>query len=234
MTRLQQPDCPHTPDAAAFLLGAHDDPDGFRDHASGCTSCRDELARLRPVADALATATPEMRAPRALRRRVLESVDAEAELLRAAGGEADRPERARTTRRGLVPALAAAALLAAAAIAVALAGSSGTPARTTFATRAPAVATATAALRQASGHAELLVTHMPQAPSGRIYEVWLERDGSPPQPTDVLFNVTREGSGSVAVPADLRHVSKVLVTSEPAGGSRHPTRPPLLTFKLAT
>jgi len=35
------------------------------------------------------------------------------------------------------------------------------------------------------------------------------------------------------VPGALRGVARVLVTSEPSGGSPHPTSAPLLTFALA-
>lgn len=223
--------CPHTADAASYLLGAHDDPAAFRTHASGCAACQTELTRLRPVSEALATATPDLRAPADMRRRVLDRVEAEAALLGAAGAEADRPSRrgSRAARPAL--ALATVSLLAAAALAVALLSSSSSSVHTTDASLAPAGASAL--LRQGAGHAEVVVTHMPQAPRGKVYEVWLKPPNSPPQPTDALFSVTSDGRGSVNVPASLRHVSEILVTSEPVGGSSHPTSAPLLAFKLA-
>jgi hypothetical protein len=60
-----------------------------------------------------------------------------------------------------------------------------------------------------------------------IYEVWLSR-GTAPEPTDALFGVTTHGSGAVAVPGSLHGVKEVLVTSEPLGGSLHPTSTPLI------
>jgi hypothetical protein len=72
-----------------------------------------------------------------------------------------------------------------------------------------------------------MLAGMPQPPPGKIYEIWLSR-GAAPQPTDALFGVTRHGRGAVAVPGSLRGVKEVLVTSEPLGGSTHPTSAPLI------
>ncbi|MGH2854981.1 MAG: anti-sigma factor domain-containing protein, partial [Solirubrobacteraceae bacterium] len=87
---------------------------------------------------------------------------------------------------------------------------------------------ATAELRKAGSHLELVVVGMPAPPPGRIYEVWLEHGTAAPLPTDALFSVTRAGSGSVGVPGNLHGVSKVLVTDEPLGGSLKPTRTPVI------
>jgi anti-sigma-K factor RskA len=234
MTGVPDTDCPHTLDAASFLLGAHDDPDSFRRHAAGCPTCQAELTRLQPVSEALAGSAPEVAAPRELRRRVFERVSAEADILGAAGPEADRPPSLARSRPRWAGALAAAAVLAVLGIAIALSDSSGGGGvRTTVARPAASVAGAVAVLRQSGGHAELLVAHMPQAPAGKVYEVWLKPPGSPPRPTDALFSVTSQGRGSVDVPAALGRISEVLVTSEPVGGSAHPTGPALLTFRLA-
>lgn len=87
---------------------------------------------------------------------------------------------------------------------------------------------ATAELRKAGSHLELVVVGMPAPPPGRIYEVWIEHGAEAPLPTDALFSVTRTGAGSVGVPGDLRGVSRVLVTDEPLGGSPKPTRTPVI------
>ncbi len=228
MSERLPPPCPHAEDAAAYLLGAHDDPDAFMRHAQGCEACRAELARLGPVAAALPAAAPPEPMPRELRARLLEQVDAEARVLGAAGPAADRVQRRRRIAR---PAIAGAvALAAAAAIALALLGGSPASERTTYASVAPAGARAV--LRQSSGHAVLQVSGMPQAPRGEVYEVWLLPPHGSPQPTDALFGVTRSGRGAVAIPGALGHVAAVLVTREPDGGSLHPTSAPLLAFHL--
>jgi hypothetical protein len=125
----------------------------------------------------------------------------------------------------------AAALVA--VLVIVVAGDGTGAARTTYATASAAAPGARAMLRQVGGHAELSVSHMPQAPLGKVYEVWLKRAGGAPQATDALFSVTNDGRGTVNVPSGLHEVSEVMVTSEPIGGSAHPTSAPLLTFRLS-
>jgi hypothetical protein len=92
---------------------------------------------------------------------------------------------------------------------------------------------ATAELRQVDSRTELDVSRMPAPPSGRIYEVWLQRSNGAVQPTDSLFSVTSKGRGSVAVPGDLHGVKAVMVTDEPMGGSLAPTRSPIIVVRLS-
>lgn len=91
---------------------------------------------------------------------------------------------------------------------------------------------ARAALRRVGGHAELVISGMPQPPIGEVYQVWLAQPGAQPQPTDALFTVTEAGQGSVEVPGSLQGVHEVMVTSEPVGGSSHPTSPAVLSVLL--
>jgi hypothetical protein len=85
-----------------------------------------------------------------------------------------------------------------------------------------------AELRLTGDRGELIVEHLPAPPPGRIYEVWLQRARHAPAPTSALFSVTAAGTGDVDVPGSLRGVSRVLVTQEPAGGSRVPTTAPVI------
>ena len=128
-------------------------------------------------------------------------------------------------------ALATAAAVA--IVAVVLISSSSSPTQRVIQARVSASApSGHAQLRQRDGHAELVLSGMPQPPAGKIYEVWLARPRKAPQPTDVLFGVSRSGSGSVGVPGSLRGVEQVLVTAEPRGGSLHPTSAPVVVATL--
>ena len=89
-----------------------------------------------------------------------------------------------------------------------------------------------AQLRISHNHAELVVSRLPPPPAGRIYEVWLKRGSTSPAPTSALFSVTANGAATVDVPGDLRGVSQVLVTQEPAGGSRVSTHRPVIVASL--
>jgi anti-sigma-K factor RskA len=226
-------------DAAAYVLGAltEHELESFREHLLGCVECAAEVATLQPAADSLAIGVARMQAPEDLRARLMAVVGGEAELLHAAGHEADLPpRRSESWRARLAPALGAVAALAAglAIGALAIGGPTNTVTRTQT-IEAAVVAPghhATAVLRKAGSHVVLIVTGMPAPPPGRIYEVWLERGTQAPEPTDVLFSVTHSGGGSVGVPDTLEGVSKVLVTAEPLGGSPKPTREPVIVASI--
>jgi Anti-sigma-K factor rskA/Putative zinc-finger len=230
-------ECEQCLDAGAYVLGALDEHevDPYRAHLAGCAACREEVAQLQVLADSLALAAPRAQAPEDLRGRLMSVVRGEAELLRAAGHEADRPARARSRGRWrLLPALAATGALAAGVLigALAINTGSGQQTRVIHATVLAPGHRATATLRKVGSHVQLEVTGMPAPPPGRIYEVWLQRGSQPPAPTDALFSVTGAGAGTVGVPGDLRGVSKVMVTDEPLGGSTKPTRSPLIVASV--
>ncbi|MHB8531383.1 MAG: anti-sigma factor [Solirubrobacteraceae bacterium] len=228
-------ECELVLDAASYLLGALDDPRSYERHLEHCAACRAEIAELRPVVVRLATTAPQARAPKDMRRQLLERVSGEAQVLRAAGPGADRPSR----RPRLGPRrLLVLASIWTIAIAVGVAAIVGAPGgarseRLRYHTRlAATLSGARASLRELDGHAELLVNGMPQAPLGKTYEVWLQRGAKQPQPTDALFSVSNRGRGSVNIPDPLTHVREVMVTAEPLGGSTRPTGPPLIRFYL--
>jgi len=216
-------------DAAAYVLGALEpaEAEAFRTHLATCIFCRDEVAALQPVADALPMAAPQYNAPSGLRRRVLAAARAEAR-------PAPTPDRRRTTGFRLPrPALAGAlaVVLALAVIGVvnlASGGSSGVrviPARVT-------ALDASAQLRVTDGRAELVVRHFPPPPAGHIYEIWLQQGNGAPSPTKTLFSVTSSGAGNIGLPENMSGVSAVLVTPEPAGGSLAPTHAPVIVAPL--
>jgi hypothetical protein len=156
-----------------------------------------------------------------MRRRVLASVRGDAARLgtRGSGG------RRLLARAGLpgfgLSLLAAAALGGATMLLIVEARHSGVGV-------APPQAGARALLRRLGPRAELIVSGMSEPPPGEVYELWLERTGRVPSPTDALFTVTNAGAGTVEVPGGLRGVSSVMVTREPRGGSATPSSPAVL------
>lgn len=226
--------------AACYVLGALDEAEltAYTEHLAGCPECAADVVALQPIADSLALGVAQMQAPPVVLERLMAVVSGEAELLRAAGHEADRPVRERPRWRVVLrPALALTAALGAGLAIGALAiNKSSSPTSSTRTIEAvvvlPPGSHARAALRRSGSHVELVVASMPAPPPGRIYEVWVERGTRAPSPTDALFSVTSSGSGSVGVPGDLTGVSKVLVTSEPLGGSLKPTRPPVIVASI--
>jgi anti-sigma-K factor RskA len=232
-------DCLRRDDAAAYVLGAleHDEHERFREHLAGCARCQAEVAELQPVVDELPASVPATIAPKEMRARILATVRAEAELLGAAGIGADRPAEATRPwyrRKDFalgVAAAASAGVAALVAVLIAVGGASHT--KVVPGEGIGNARTAEVSLTRRDGHSELVVKRMPQPALGRIYEVWLKRGTGEPKPTNALFSVTNGGSGEVDVP-NLHGIKEVLVTSEPAGGSLHPTSAPLIRVALGS
>lgn len=242
------PSCARLDDAAVYALGALPEREcqDYARHLDGCEVCVAAVADMQHIVDCLPGAVPQYDAPRALRERLMTEVDREAELLRAAGPEADRPAPApsRRGRRWLLslrplPAAALSSMLLALGIGggVLIAGDEDpAPMRTVVASVDAAAAPAgSAKLHMSSSGSRLVVAGLPAPPEGRIYQVWLDHpdDGRAPEPTAVLFTVNRLGRASVDVPGDLGDVSAVLVTDEPMSGSSRPSSSPVITAQPA-
>ncbi len=233
-------ECEERGQVAAYVLRAlePEEAERYREHIVGCAVCSAAVADLQRIADSLPVAVPGVLASGALRERIMVGVRSEAELLDAAGASADRlqPTRRRVRLRLRRPQLltAGVALVAGLLIgAIVLNTGSSTPSvHVTTAQLASVPVGAHATLRQLGAHAELVVSGISQPPRGKIYELWLAGENGNPRPTDALFGVNHEGSASVNVPGDLAGVSRVMVTAEPLGGSRHPTSSPIIVATL--
>jgi anti-sigma-K factor RskA len=234
-TPAHEPPCPQHVDAAPYVLGALEEHElkSFREHLAGCALCRMEVAELQSVVDELAASAPRVPAPAELQERVLATVRSQADVLNAAGHQADRPARpVRRRRRGFAFAGAGTALAAAVAIVLAIVlGGSSTNEQVIPGQGAGVAREAQVSLHRQDGRAELLLSHMPPPGAGRIYEVWIVRDKTP-RPTDALFGISSSGNSAVDIPGDLKGVKQVLVTSEPLGGSPAPTREPVIAVSL--
>ncbi len=221
-------------DVAAYALGALEpaEAEAFRRHIESCIVCRDELATFQQVVDVLPLSAPQHRVPKALRRRILRAIDEEPMVQLTS----ERPPRARRWHPLPVlsrPALAFSSLVLVAAIALGVTQLGGSGATRTQVIRAQVIGTpGSAEVRLSSGRAELVVHRFSPPPAGQIYEVWLSRPHRPPAPTSALFSVTARGEGDVDVPGNLHGVSQVMVTPEPAGGTRVPTHPAVIVAKL--
>jgi anti-sigma-K factor RskA len=214
--------------AAAYVLRAlpEDEAYTFELHLAGCARCQRDIHQLSAAADALGSAVPLVAAPPELGNRVRSIVRAEAELLQAAGPSADRPRERRRWRPSFAVATTLAVGLACGLVvgAIALGGSATAPRSRAISAQVSGVARdASATLDVTDERGTLSVSHFPSPPAGKVYEVWLLGSGRAPQPTDALFSVNSQGSGTVAVPGTLHGVHEILVTAEPLGGSLVPT-----------
>jgi anti-sigma-K factor RskA len=220
-------------DVAAYALGALDqkEAEAFRAHLESCVVCRDELTAFEEVVAVLPTAVPPQPAPGELRERVFEAVANEPRTeLTGPERRRARPRRPRLSIPRPALALAAAAVLAAVALIGVELGSSGSGAKV-FA--AQVTGPGRAELTVSGGRGELIVRGFSPPPAGQVYEVWLARPGRAPAPTRALFSVTTRGDADVGVPGSLAGVRTVMVTPEPAGGTLHPTHPPVISAQLS-
>ena len=227
-------ECPRCLEAAAFVLGAlgHEEAE-YRAHLGACAICQAEVAELRRVIDAVPSAATPAVASDDLRERVMSVVRAEAELLKAAGPDADLiAGRRRKWRPHMGSLLAAGTLATAALIAVVLINPTGNSVQAIPARIASASPGASAVLHEVDDRGELVLSGMPQAPPGRTYEIWVRKASQPPMPTDALFTVSRLGNGTVDVPGSLGGVREVLVSAEPLGGSTRLTGPVLIRVSI--
>lgn len=224
----------------AYALGALPELErqAFERHVQGCEDCRREVERLRPGAQALPRAVTPLTPPPRLKASLMEVVKREAR-------ERARPARNRRRLAGLVaplPRLRPAAAWIGAALLLGLGLATGFALSETIgdggtrtvagAVRGTRVPSATARLVIPAGErvAVLRVNGLPTLGPDAIYQAWVKRDGE--VVSQSLFSVGRDGKAAAAIPDSLEEADAVMVTREPAGGSRAPTQKPVLTVGL--
>jgi len=225
----------------AYLLGALPEleTEAFEKHLSSCPTCRRELDDLRVAAEALPRAVEPVVPPPELKEKLMATVWAEAEERQAAPKPRRRPFLERLPR--LTPAWTAVAAACALAIGIGIGvgvanigggSSSQTVAAVVDHTQAPM---GSATLHVPGGDAKgalLTVQGLPNPGPGKVYEVWVQRDGTM-QPAGALFSVGSGGSGTAGIPQSLEGAQAVAVTAERDGGTLRPTQMPVLTVKLS-
>lgn len=226
----------------AYLLGALPDMEAevFERHLDSCPTCRRELDELRVASEALPRAVEPVVPPPELKESLMATVRAEAAQQQEAKGKRrwSRPFLERLPR--LTPGFAAVAATCVLAIGIGLgvgiANLGGSSTKTVAAlvdhSQAPG---GMASLNVPSGDekgALLSVQGLPDPGAGKVYEVWVQRDGTM-QPAGALFSVGAGGSGSAGIPGSLKGAEAVAVTAERDGGTLKPTQMPVLTVKLS-
>lgn len=220
----------------AYALGALPEEEcaRVREHVSGCRECRAELDWLRAAVDTLPGSVPQVQPPPELKARVMEIVEAEAKLLRAAGDAADLPEPPRRRRRwrwpGLhfmrtAPALAlAGAAVAAVVVVLATSGGSGTRTVTAQVTGRALASGARVSLQIRGARAALVVSGLPRPAAGHVDELWVKRGAAPPVPAGTFV----VESGTVQLARAVQRGDVVMVTVERGAGAAAPTTAPFI------
>jgi hypothetical protein len=217
----------HQDDVGAYLLGALNDLErqAFERHLRGCDDCREELARLRPAADALPGSVQQFEPPATLKASLMEVVEREARANQPAAPRS-RPRLRFFTR----PAFVAAALLVGlvAGFAVAQLGG-GDETRTLAATVDRAMPSAGGTLRVSDDDATLRLHDMPRLGGTRVYQVWLQH-GERLVPART-FEVGADGRGAVDL-SNVQDADGVYVTREARGGAQVPSEDPIVSVPL--
>lgn len=234
--------CRHADDVGAYVLGAlnsHERAE-FDAHLADCFDCRCDVEAFQAVADSLPMAAPSQRPSPQLKRQIMSIVRSEAELLRAAGLEADRvappPPRWRPRLSiSIRPRIAAAATGLAVVMgigAIALTGGNDAS-RVRSVAAEVSLRSARAHLEIRSGSGRLVMTGIPRLPPGQVYEVWLQRPGEAAQPSGTFYDVADKGTTVEEVHGSLDGVRRVIVTAEPSPGSTQPTSHPIVIARLS-
>ena len=217
----------HQDDIGAYLLGALNDFErqAFERHLARCDECQQELARLRPAADALPGSVQQFEPPARLKASLMEVVEREARE------QQPEAERRRPRLRFLMrPAFVAAALLIGLVVGFAVAQLSGEDeTRTLAATVDRAMPEAGGTLRVSNDDATLRLHDMPALSGSRVYQVWLQHgDRLVPART---FEVSDDGRGAVDL-SNVDDADGVYVTREPRGGAQVPSEDPIVSVPL--
>jgi len=224
-------ECPRVDDAAGYVLRAMSDAEAesYRHHAAECEQCAAKVAELGFVSHALLNAVPQLTAPPDIRNRVMAVVRAEAELLNAAGASADRPPQPARRRldwgigrlRLLTTGAFAACLIALGVGAGALlrGGPDGQCKTRSASVQRPGGGSGE--LTVCPSNAKLRFARLESPSANSTYQVWFVKPKDPGHPRPGELFTPRDGSAAVDVSA-LRSGEVVMVTEEPAGGSKSP------------
>ncbi|MGO9899178.1 MAG: zf-HC2 domain-containing protein [Solirubrobacteraceae bacterium] len=223
-------------DPEAYVLGELTVAEraAFRRHLANCAACRQQVDELES-AIAMMPLMAQHAEPAPARPSMKDEIrgQARAQVAQARARAARSPQPARRSRRPVLrrPGTGVAALFAAMLLTILISYMSSS---TTTYQAAVSWSPGGAILKVSDGKGELFVTGMPAAGAGRTYEIWLQHGKAAPLPTSARFEVDGGGRADVAVPGDLSDVARVLVSSEPRGGSRAITETPVLVATLNT
>lgn len=238
----------------AYALGALSDAEAeeFARHLAQCPACAQEVRELRETAARLALAVAEV-PPAGLRDRVMAALPEVRQLPPEAADVTLLPQSRRSRWRGL-PALVAAACLAAAAVATGVAvdarhQADQARADTARAQQQAAAVSAVAAAPDAAfrtgaltgggtatvvssarlGKAAVIYHGLPELPDSRVYQLWFSRGGTM---VSAGLLATGRPTGSALLDGGTAGADAVGVTAEPPGGSATPTSTPLTLLPL--
>jgi hypothetical protein len=233
--------------AAAFAIGALDGEhyEDFKVHLEGCKRCQEEVRWLAPAVRALPEAVEQQQVPPALKVRLMEEVRADA----AAAAKRARGERRReraASRKGLgewlrglqlggltwkpLAGMAVVVLIVAGGIGYTVGNDSSGSGSAHTTEIEPGANGIEAKVVTEGDRGEVRLANVKQLPEGKVLEAWVQR-GNAVEPVPALFAPDHAGNASTTI-EDMRDVSLVMVTREPAGGTKAPTTEPIVKVPI--
>ena len=233
--------------SGAYVVDALDDGEraDFERHLLGCHDCQVEVAGLREAATLLAddaAVTP----PASLRANVLAGIRTIRPLPPETGELADEqtatvlPMRRRFRLGTLAVAAAILAVLGIAVVAQPWHHEAQLSAADKVMTADDAThvkvsfddgATATVFRSAKEGKAVVVTENMSKAPSGKVYELWLQGPDGKMVPAGLMHGA---GDYKQVLEGDAAKAKAAAISVEPSGGSQTPTSAPIATFDFDT
>jgi anti-sigma-K factor RskA len=229
---------------AAYCLEAlePDEAAEFERHLAECERCRSQLRWFGPAVDVLPQSVERCEPPPELRSRLMAQVRAEAaEHVSGASASGKQGlgswlrERLGGSGSWSLPyrplAGLAAVLLIVGVVAGYVIGTDGSSERgsgDTVVTGQPPGVVAEV-VREGDG-GTLRLDNVRSLPDERVLQAWVQRDGDV-TPVPALFVPDHDGRATTTI-EDLRSVERVMVTTEPPGGSGSPTSAPIVAVSI--
>jgi anti-sigma-K factor RskA len=228
-------------EAAAFALGALDAEriDDFKEHLKGCKRCEEELRWLAPAVRALPEAVESQTPPPELKVRLMAEVRADAAAADVArGAEGREPAASRKSfgewLSGLrlggltwkpLAGMAVVILIVAGGVGYAVGTGGGSNGGLTTPLQREENGIEAQVVTEGT-RGEIHLANVKQLPEGKVLEAWVQR-GNAVEPVQALFAPDHAGNASTTI-EDMTNVSLVMVTQEPAGGTKVPTTEPIV------
>lgn len=213
-------------DLAAYMLGALEPGEAteMERHLESCERCQEEMRWLQPALHSLPESVERREPPKQLRQGLMAEVRADA--------PAEQPARARSRRWFLKPAVgfAVVALLVAGVFGYEVGKDDSGGGGEAASTIVRQVDGMTVRMIQEGESGTLHLSGVPQIPSDKVLEAWVEREGEV-EAVPALFVPDRHGQAETRI-ADMTGVETVMVTEEPQGGSETPTGEPLMSMSV--
>jgi hypothetical protein len=225
-------------DAAAYVLGAMSEleREAFRVKRMRSAELGVYVDSLERVGDAMLLSVPQVAAPDEIGASIIAEAQRDLDAREILGSPRGVPAKKRGGfgARTFRPLALAASLLVVGLGAFAIGGGFETtpqsPAPLTASFNAPEAPTMNGEVKSTGEGAAVNVSGMSTDIGGDVYQLWVQHDKT--VYAAPVFTVSSDGTGHAYINRELAPGDTVMITREPAGGSKEPTSTPLASAKV--